>query len=83
MPDPAPGFGGILETVLYHEPAAKPEIERFYSEVLGLRAVTRFDDGAAYRVGSGILLLFDTEKLAQRAEPHMRHGAQGPGTPAW
>ncbi len=54
-------------------------MERFYSEVLALREVTRFDDGTAYRVGAGILLLFDTGKLAERAEPHSRHGATGSG----
>ena len=38
-------------------------MERFYSEVLGLREVTRWDDGVAYRVGAGILLIFDRERL--------------------
>ncbi len=74
-----PGFGGILETVLYYEPDAKAEVERFYAEVLGLRAVTRWDDGTAYRVGAGMLLLFDTRKLARRTEPYSRHGATGAG----
>lgn len=79
MADPAPRFGGVLETALYYEPATGPRIEAFYSEVLGLRAVSRWDDGVAYRVGPGILLLFDRERLGHRTEPHSRHGASGPG----
>jgi catechol 2,3-dioxygenase-like lactoylglutathione lyase family enzyme len=41
--------------------------------------VTRFDDGVAYRVGPGILLVFDREGLAQRTEPYSRHGTAGAG----
>lgn len=79
MAGTAPGFEGILETALYCDGGTRPEMERFYSEVLALREVTRFDDGVAYRVGGGILLLFDTQKLGRRAEPYSRHGAKGAG----
>jgi catechol 2,3-dioxygenase-like lactoylglutathione lyase family enzyme len=75
----APGFDGILETVLYHPAAARRDMERFYSDVLALRAVARFDDGTAYRVGPGILLTFDNERLAERTDPYSRHGATGAG----
>jgi catechol 2,3-dioxygenase-like lactoylglutathione lyase family enzyme len=79
MADPSPGFDGVLETALYCEGPAREEMERFYSEVLGLREVTRFDDGTAYRVGAGIVLVFDRDRLSRRTEPHSRHGATGPG----
>jgi catechol 2,3-dioxygenase-like lactoylglutathione lyase family enzyme len=79
MTEATPGLGGVLETVLYYEPAERPRVERFYSEVLGLRPVAQWGDGIAYRVGSGVLLLFDTQKLGERTEPHSRHGATGAG----
>jgi len=79
MSERAPGLGGILETVLYCDAGRRPEMERFYSEVLGLHEVSRFGDGTAYRVGPGILLVFDNEGLSQRTEPHSRHGATGAG----
>jgi catechol 2,3-dioxygenase-like lactoylglutathione lyase family enzyme len=79
MAETGSGFDRVLETVLYYDGAIRVQMEYFYSEVLGLREVTRFDDGVAYRVGEGILLLFDTEKLARRTEPYSRHGAEGAG----
>jgi catechol 2,3-dioxygenase-like lactoylglutathione lyase family enzyme len=69
----------VLETVLYYEPEQRSPMERFYSEILSLRPVAEWADGAAYRVGMGVLLLFDTEKLSERTEPHSRHGASGAG----
>jgi catechol 2,3-dioxygenase-like lactoylglutathione lyase family enzyme len=79
MGEPAAGFAGILETVLYYEPAAKADMERFYSDVLALHPVSSWEDGTAYRVGSGMLLLFDVEKLGRRSESYSRHGATGAG----
>ena len=39
-PTGAPGpFEGLLETCLYHDTAQRPEVERFYGEVLGLQLV--------------------------------------------
>jgi catechol 2,3-dioxygenase-like lactoylglutathione lyase family enzyme len=79
MADPVPGLDGILETALYYRGAVEAEVERFYSHVLGLRAVAKWDDGTAYRIGAGILLLFDIERLGRRTELYSRHGASGPG----
>ena len=47
----------ILETVLYYSPGQEEELARFYGDVLGLRAVGR--GGLTFRVGEGLLLLFD------------------------
>lgn len=69
----------MLETALYYEHADKAEIARFYGEVLGLTPVADWNDGKAYRIGSGVLLLFDLELLAAREGPISAHGATGPG----
>ena len=53
-------------------------MKRFYSEVLGLRAVSSWPGGDAYRIGSGVLLLFEREALAERQGPIARHGSTGP-----
>ena len=52
-------FGGVLETALYHDPGEREEIERFDGESLGLPLVARWPDGLAFRVGPGVLLMFD------------------------
>jgi catechol 2,3-dioxygenase-like lactoylglutathione lyase family enzyme len=75
----APPFEAVLETALYYPHGDKARIERFYGDVLGLRRVAGWDDGTAYRVGSGVLLLFDLELLAAREGPIPDHGAAGPG----
>jgi catechol 2,3-dioxygenase-like lactoylglutathione lyase family enzyme len=75
----APRLEAMLETVLYYPAGGREEIGRFYTEALGLREVTRWSDGMAFRVGPGVLLLFDTERLAEREEPYSRHGAVGSG----
>ena len=72
-------LGGILETVLYCAPAERERTERFYTEVLGLDAVSSWDDGTSFRVGSGVLLIFDLDKLAERDDPIAAHGSSGPG----
>lgn len=74
-----PSFSGVLETVLYCAPDERESVERFYSDVLGLSAVARWDDGTSYRVGAGVLLIFDLEKLARREGPIADHGSTGPG----
>ncbi len=70
---------GVLETALYHDGGAREAVERFYGEVLGLEAVARWPDGVAFRVGAGVLLLFDREALAGRQGPIADHGTTGPG----
>jgi catechol 2,3-dioxygenase-like lactoylglutathione lyase family enzyme len=73
------GFDGVLETSLYHDAAQTEAIERFYGETLGLDAVSRWPGGIAYRVGAGVLLLFEREGLAERDSPIAAHGTDGPG----
>jgi catechol 2,3-dioxygenase-like lactoylglutathione lyase family enzyme len=75
----SPPFEGILETCLYHDPAERERIERFYSELLALPVVARWDDGLALRVASAVLLLFDRGRLAERDGPIAAHGSDGPG----
>jgi catechol 2,3-dioxygenase-like lactoylglutathione lyase family enzyme len=70
---------GVLETSLYHSTAEAEAMERFYSEVLGLRQVAGWGDGRAFRIGPGVVLLFDRERIAGRDEPMAAHGASGPG----
>ncbi len=70
---------GVLEPALYHDRGAREVVERFYGEVLGLDAVARWPDGVAFRVGAGVLLLFDREALARRPGPIADHGTTGPG----
>jgi len=76
---PAPGLAGVLETVLYHDTAQRKAIERFYGDVLGLPAVAGWEDGIAFRIGSGVLLLFDRGRLALRGGPIADHGTSGAG----
>ena len=64
---------GVLETVLYHSPGEEDELGRFYGEVLGLR---RLGEGLTFRVGTGVLLLFDRERSTVQATPPA-HGASG------
>lgn len=73
------GFDGVLETCLYHDTAESEEVERFYAAVLGLRLVERWPGGIAFRVGRGVVLLFDRELTAGRTDPISAHGCAGPG----
>jgi catechol 2,3-dioxygenase-like lactoylglutathione lyase family enzyme len=79
MVDQSAGFDRVLETALYHDASERQDVERFYSEVLGLSAVSRWPDGLAFRVGPGVLLLFDRDGLAARDGPIAAHGSTGPG----
>ncbi|HEV2786491.1 MAG TPA: VOC family protein [Solirubrobacteraceae bacterium] len=72
-------LAGVLETTLYHDSDAREAMERFYGELLGLDAVSRWEDGIAFRVGAGVLLVFDRERLATRGGPIADHGTSGPG----
>lgn len=72
-------FVGVLETVLYHDAGAREAVERFYGRLLGLPAVARWEDGVAFRVGGGVLLVFDRDRLSERSGPIADHGTTGPG----
>jgi catechol 2,3-dioxygenase-like lactoylglutathione lyase family enzyme len=69
----------ILETSLYHDSAERADVEHFYAELLGLPRVASWPDGIAFRVGEGVLLIFDRELIAGREEPMAQHGSSGPG----
>jgi catechol 2,3-dioxygenase-like lactoylglutathione lyase family enzyme len=73
-----PLLRGVLETVLYYDSAEQEMVERTYRDFLGLAIVQRWDDGMAFRVGAGVLLLFDRAKIAHRDEPQAGHGTTGP-----
>jgi catechol 2,3-dioxygenase-like lactoylglutathione lyase family enzyme len=74
-----PDLVGVLETVLYHDTGDRATVERFYREVLGLAAVSGWEDGVAFRLGPSVLLLFDRDRLARRGGPIADHGTSGPG----
>jgi catechol 2,3-dioxygenase-like lactoylglutathione lyase family enzyme len=75
----APELGAVLETCLYHDAAEAAAVERFYAGALRLRPVARWPGGIAFRLGAGVLLLFDRELLSERDGPISAHGATGPG----
>jgi catechol 2,3-dioxygenase-like lactoylglutathione lyase family enzyme len=54
-------------------------MERFYEGRLALRRVASWSDGIAYRIGDGVLLLFDRDGLRERGGPISQHGSTGPG----
>jgi catechol 2,3-dioxygenase-like lactoylglutathione lyase family enzyme len=64
----------VLETVLYHAPGEEDELARFYGDVLGLQ---RIGGGLTFRIGPGVLLLFDRERSSVQSTPPP-HGASGP-----
>ena len=63
----------VLETVLYHAAGEEDELARFYGGVLGL---ARIGGGLTFRIGSGVLLLFDRERSSGQSTPPP-HGASG------
>jgi catechol 2,3-dioxygenase-like lactoylglutathione lyase family enzyme len=69
---PPPRLDRVLETVLYFAPGEEEAMERFYGETLGLR---RAADGA-FRIGDGLLLLFDRERAVRKESPPP-HGTTG------
>ena len=64
----------VLETVLYYESGQEGELRRFYAQVLGLRPVGR--EGLTFRIGPGLLLLFEAERSSVQSTPPP-HGARG------
>ena len=75
----ARSLAGVLETSLYHDGGGREAVERFYGDLLGLPVVAGWPDGLAFRVGAGVLLLFDRDRLADRGGPVADHGTSGPG----
>ena len=73
------GIDRVLETVLYCNGGEREATERFYEEALGLRRVASWDTGCAFRVGAGVLLLFERERLAASDSPVSAHGTRGTG----
>jgi len=81
LPDAAPP-AAILEAALYVDDL--DAAERFYGDVLGLERIVRV--GARhvfYRVGDGVLLIFNPEETCKPPGnpdlPVPPHGARGPG----
>jgi catechol 2,3-dioxygenase-like lactoylglutathione lyase family enzyme len=73
------GIRGVLETALYYPHSLRDQVLAFYDETLGMPRVAGWDDGTAYRLGPGVLLLFDRDLVAERTGPVADHGAEGPG----
>ena len=71
-----PKLGRILETVLYCHYETREAMNKFYDEVLGLRE-NRISSGG-YRLGSGVLLLFNADKCESQSSPPP-HGTSGRG----
>ena len=71
-------IAGVLETSLYAHDL--PAMVRFYGSVLGLRMISE-EDGrhAFFRVGRGMLLLFDPVRTESSASGVPPHGSRGPG----
>jgi catechol 2,3-dioxygenase-like lactoylglutathione lyase family enzyme len=63
----------VLETVVYCTSENEDETRRFYRDVLGLRPVR--EDSVAYRIGTGLLLLFNADESAVQDSPPP-HGAR-------
>jgi catechol-2,3-dioxygenase len=66
----------VLETCLYHTGDEREAVRRFYEGVLGIRPVSEWERGAAYRVGDSVVLVFDRDQTTRQRIPH---GASGSG----
>lgn len=69
-------LGAILETVLYCTTENEEQTRRFYRQVLGLRSFS--DESVGFRLGPGVLLLFNRDRSSVQDWPPP-HGAAGPG----
>ena len=65
---------GVLESVLYCDAKTEEAARRFYEEVLGLRAISKW----GYRLDSHVFLLFNAEETRDQDWPPA-HGATGSG----
>ena len=70
---------GILETALSFDHDVAEETLTFYRETLGLSEIAHWGDGTAFRLGAGVLLLFDRKLLAENDSPVAQHGSSGVG----
>jgi len=75
----APELDSVLEVVLYYDHDQRAEMHNFFEEVVGLRRVAGWETGTAYRIGSGVLLIFDRDRLGAESSPVSAHGTTGPG----
>jgi catechol 2,3-dioxygenase-like lactoylglutathione lyase family enzyme len=76
----APGeLHGVLETCVYHADHERERMVAFYADLLRLPRVAGWEDGVAFRLGAGVLLLFDRDRLGEREGPIADHGSTGPG----
>jgi hypothetical protein len=69
-------LAGVLETVLYYASDQQDEMELFYENVLGLESLGVGRWSLAFRLGQGVVLLFDREQTSAQEEPPP-HGASG------
>src|SRR5439155_3378888 len=69
-------LAGVLETVLYYASDQQGEMERFYEDVLGLESLGLGRWSLGFRLGPGVVLLFERERSAAQDEPPA-HGACG------
>ncbi len=69
-------LAGVLETVLYYASDQQDDMERFYENVLGLVSLGLGRWSLAFRLGEGVVLLFDRERSSTQEEPPP-HGASG------
>jgi catechol-2,3-dioxygenase len=76
MADAPPHLLRVLETAVYHNGEQTDAVRGFYEDVLGLRPVSQWERGAAFRVGDSVYLVFDREKTTHQRLPH---GASGSG----
>ena len=72
-------FAGVLETALCYDADERSAMHSFFDDVLGLRRVAGWETGTAYRLGAGVLLIFDRDRLAESESPVSRHGTTGVG----
>jgi catechol 2,3-dioxygenase-like lactoylglutathione lyase family enzyme len=69
-------LAGVLETVLYYASDQQDDMERFYENALGLVSLGLGRWSLAFRLGEGVVLLFDRERSSTQEEPPP-HGASG------
>ena len=69
-------LAGVLETVLYYASDQQDNMARFYENVLGLESLGLGRWSLAFRLGQGVVLLFDRERSSTQDEPPP-HGASG------